>query len=137
MTYTVCCLSEFCEFGDTQQDMIRDRLVYGINDSSIIQKRLLAEPKLPYKKAVELSLVELKLSYKKAVELSLSMEIAAKSMRELRVKQEGHVSQHRIQQGVHQVVNPRSHFGRGGTKAVLTAVPRGGTALRSAGLARM
>ena len=38
-------LSEFCEFGDKLNEMLRDRLVCGINDSRI-QKRLLSEPEL-------------------------------------------------------------------------------------------
>jgi hypothetical protein len=47
-------LSQECEFGDSLEVMIRDRLVFGINDKAI-QKRLLAEPKLTYEKAVELA----------------------------------------------------------------------------------
>ena len=47
-------LSEDCDFGDLLEVMIRDRLVFGINDKAI-QKRLLAEPKLTYKRAVELA----------------------------------------------------------------------------------
>ncbi len=38
-------LLEFCNFGDTLEVMIRDRIVCGINDEAM-QKRLLAEPKL-------------------------------------------------------------------------------------------
>ena len=38
-------LSENCEFGDTLNDMLRDRLVWGIDDSRI-QHRLLAEASL-------------------------------------------------------------------------------------------
>ena len=47
-------LSEYCNFGDTLEVMIRDRLVCGINDDGI-QRRLLAEQDLTYKKAVELA----------------------------------------------------------------------------------
>ena len=47
-------LSTHCEFGDMLEDMLRDRIVCGISDSRI-QRRLLAEPKLTYAKAVELS----------------------------------------------------------------------------------
>lgn len=47
-------LSEHCNFGDSLEAMLRDRLVCGINDGSI-QKRLLAESKLTYQKAVELA----------------------------------------------------------------------------------
>ena len=48
-------LSEHCEFAATLNDMLCDRLVCGINDSRI-QRRLLAEPELNYKKAYELAL---------------------------------------------------------------------------------
>ena len=48
-------LSEHCIFGDSLEDMIHDRLVCGISEETI-QKRLLAEYKLTYKKAVELAL---------------------------------------------------------------------------------
>ncbi|XP_036002862.1 uncharacterized protein K02A2.6-like [Fundulus heteroclitus] len=47
-------LSEHCEFGDVLNDMLRDRLVCGINDDSI-QRRLLSEAKLTYKKALEIA----------------------------------------------------------------------------------
>ena len=48
-------LSEHCTFGDSLEDMIHDRLVCGISEETI-KKRLLAESKLTYKKAVELAL---------------------------------------------------------------------------------
>ena len=47
-------LSEFCEFGATLEDMLRDRLVCGISSSSI-QRRLLAEPELTLQKAQDLA----------------------------------------------------------------------------------
>ena len=47
-------LSEHCDYGDSLNDMIRDRLVCGINDGRI-QRRLLAEAELTYKKAFELA----------------------------------------------------------------------------------
>ena len=46
-------LSEFCNLGEMLEDMIQDRLVCGINDEAM-QKRMLAEPNLTYKRAVEL-----------------------------------------------------------------------------------
>ena len=52
---TLYSLSEHCTFGDSLEDMIRDRLVCGISEETI-QKHLLAESKLTYKKAVELAL---------------------------------------------------------------------------------
>ena len=48
-------LSEHCQFGDTLNDMLRDRIVCGINDQRI-QRRLLAESDLTLAKAMELSL---------------------------------------------------------------------------------
>ena len=65
-------LTEFCNFGASLEEMIRDRLVCGINDSSL-QKWLLAEPVL---------------TYKRAVELALSSETATQSVKELRGKQD-------------------------------------------------
>ena len=42
-------LTEHCEFGDSMDDMLHDRLVCGINDSRL-QRRLLAETSLNFKK---------------------------------------------------------------------------------------
>ena len=64
--------AEFCNFGDTLEAMIRDRLVCGINDTAM-QKRLLSEPSL---------------TYTKAVEIAQATETAAQSLRELRNKPE-------------------------------------------------
>ena len=47
-------LSEHCNFGETLNDMLRDRLVCGINDQRL-QRRLLSEPELPFAKALELA----------------------------------------------------------------------------------
>ena len=47
-------LAEFCNFGHTLEEMLRDRIVCGINDDTI-QCRLLAEPELTYKKVLEIS----------------------------------------------------------------------------------
>ncbi len=47
-------LSEFCEFGDSLEDMLRDRLVCGIASSSI-QRRLLSETELTLVKALDLA----------------------------------------------------------------------------------
>ena len=46
--------SEHCGYGDTLNDMLRERLVCGINDGGI-QRRLLAEPDLTYKKSLDLA----------------------------------------------------------------------------------
>ena len=48
-------LSEHCEFGITLGEMLRDRLVCGVRDIRI-QRRLLAEPKLTLKRALDLPL---------------------------------------------------------------------------------
>ena len=48
------CLAEFCNFGSTLEDMLRDQLVWGISNDAI-QQRLLQEAKLTYKRAVELA----------------------------------------------------------------------------------
>ena len=55
-------LTQHCEFGTFLEDAMRDRLVCGLR-ASHIQKRLLSEPKL---------------TYKRALETALSMEVAAK-----------------------------------------------------------
>lgn len=48
-------LSEHCEFGESLDEMLRDRLVCGVADNRI-QRRLLAEPKLTLKRANEVAL---------------------------------------------------------------------------------
>ena len=63
----LCSLSENCGFGNTLEDMLRDRLVCGICDNAI-QKRLLAEHDL---------------NFAKAVQLAQSMEMAAENVKEL------------------------------------------------------
>ena len=60
---------QHCGFGDSLEDMLRDRLVCGVNDERI-QRRLLAER-------------EVKLDFKRALELVQSMELAEKNSREL------------------------------------------------------
>ena len=47
-------LSEHCEYGETLDDMLRDRLVCGIRDIRV-QRHLLAESKLTLKKAFEMA----------------------------------------------------------------------------------
>ena len=73
-------LTEFCNFGNSLELMIRDRLVCGINDAAI-QTRLLADTELTYDKAVSIALT------------------GTQSVRELRVKQESGVTHQ--QQSVH------------------------------------
>ena len=66
-------LSEFCNFGETFEDMIRDSLICGINDDAM-QKHMLAEPKF---------------TYKRAVELAQSLQWADKNVKELKPKING------------------------------------------------
>ena len=47
-------LAEHCSFGDMLEEMLRDRLVCGINNGTI-QKRLLAEPDLTLTKAISVA----------------------------------------------------------------------------------
>ena len=47
-------LTQHCEFGDSLQDMLRDRLVCGVNDTCL-QRRLLAESSLTFETALKLA----------------------------------------------------------------------------------
>ena len=47
-------LLEHCDFQNTLEEMLRDRLVCGINDEHI-QRMLLAESSLDFKKAMKLA----------------------------------------------------------------------------------
>lgn len=47
-------LAEFCEYGETLDDMLRDRLVCGVNDEKI-QQRLFSEIDLTFARAQQLS----------------------------------------------------------------------------------
>ena len=60
-------LARYCKFKEFLDDSIRDRLVCGIGDGAI-QRRLLAEPKL---------------TFAKAMEIAVSMETAQESLTEL------------------------------------------------------
>ena len=60
-------IAEHCAFGDTLADMIRDRLVCGVNDKNI-QRRLLQEADL---------------TYKTAHDIAIAMESAAKNIYDL------------------------------------------------------
>lgn len=74
-------LSEYCAFGTTLDDMLRDRLVCGINDDHI-QRRLLAEP-------------DDKMTLVRAMALATAMETAAKDVVALQLKGEGAI--HKLQ----------------------------------------
>ena len=58
---------EFCNYGETLDKMLRDRLVWGVRDASI-QKKLLGES--------ELNLM-------KVIQLAQSMEMAERYLREM------------------------------------------------------
>ncbi len=47
-------LTEHCSYGTALEEMLRDRIVGGINDERL-QRRLLAEPELTFTKAVDLA----------------------------------------------------------------------------------
>lgn len=47
-------VAEHCEFGESLNDMLRDRLVCGINDQRL-QRRLLSESKLSFSQALEIA----------------------------------------------------------------------------------
>ena len=70
-------LSEHCDFGAVL-DMLRDRLVCGINNDAI-QRRLLGEPP--------------PLSFKKALEMSQGMEMATNNAKDIQSGQIGSPSQ--------------------------------------------
>ena len=97
-------LTEYCNFGDTLEVMIRDHLVCGINDAAI-QKRLLGESTL---------------TYEKAVEIALNTVTAAQSTRELRVKPEDGVSSQPSPSVVHKTTAataaPTASSGQSSTK---------------------
>ena len=50
----LCSLAEFCNFRQTLEAMLCDCIVCGINDD-VIQRRLLAEPGLTFKKSLEIA----------------------------------------------------------------------------------
>ena len=51
----LCSIAEYCNFGDSLETMLRDRLVCGINDDCIQQKSLSEETGLTLKSAVKLA----------------------------------------------------------------------------------
>ena len=64
-------LTEYCNFGGTLKMMLRDRLVWRVNDEKI-QNRLLSETGL---------------TYQKALSLAQRLETAAQNLKELQQKQ--------------------------------------------------
>ncbi len=67
-------LSEHCQFGDGLNDTLRDRLVCGISQESI-QKRLLSEADLTFKRAVEIA-VAMETAARDAVELRSGVKVS-------------------------------------------------------------
>ena len=63
-------LAQWCKFGDTLDDMLRDHLVCGVNKETI-QRRLLGESEL---------------TLKKALEIVQGLEAAARNVREIRTQ---------------------------------------------------
>lgn len=66
-------LAEHCEFGDTLNDTLQDRLVCGLRCEGI-QKRLLTESNLTLQRAIELS-VAMELAAKEAQQLSSNSKV--------------------------------------------------------------
>ena len=73
-------LAEFCNFGAVLEDMLRDRLVCGINDEAI-QRRLLGESQL---------------TYRKAMEIAQNQERAEKNVKELRASSKRETESQRV-----------------------------------------
>ena len=71
-------LSEHYNFGKTLENMIRDRLVCGVKNESI-QRRLLSEPELTHKKAVEIA-VALETSAKQVKSLDAKNDIEGRPL---------------------------------------------------------
>ena len=86
-------LAQWCKFGDTLDDMLRDRLVCGVNEETI-QRRLLAEAGL---------------TLKKSPEIAQGLEAAARNVREIQRKP-GELTNAagRFQTEVHEVSRQRS-----------------------------
>ena len=68
-------LPEHCDYGNTLESMLRDRLVCG-NRNNRVQRRLLAEPNLTFQKAFDIAQVHV-------------AELASKSARDLQWSREG------------------------------------------------
>ena len=75
-------LGEHCGYGDQLNDMVRDRLVCGIGDVRI-QRRLLQETEL---------------TYRKAYEIAQAMEVTTKNMEDLKKAIPAHQSVQRLNQ---------------------------------------
>jgi len=79
-------LAEYCNFGDRLEEMLRDRLVCGVNEVKI-QRRLLAEANLTYKTAVDIA-IGMEVASRNAQELqhSADMKTAGQDVNRLRAE---------------------------------------------------
>ena len=102
-------LSVSCNFGPVLDDMLRDRLVCGINDDQM-QERLLSEPKL---------------TLEKATKIAHSVESAVQNVRQLQSVQPMQESR----EGVHKVGSSPLHTRE---KSAITCYPCGKTGHQSA-----
>lgn len=71
-------LAEHCEFGYNLNDALRDRLVCGLSSESI-QKKLLTESTLTYKKAVDMAM-SMEAVSRESQHLSNSLKVNAMSL---------------------------------------------------------
>ena len=107
-------LTEHCNFGGVLEDMLRDRLVCGINDDRM-QRRLLCTPS------------ETTLNFKKAYEIAVGMETATKNAKDI---QQGSLTlewnQMSDQQKVYKVNEIINTQGRDNSGALLNCYRCGG-----------
>ena len=93
-------LAEHCQFGDTLELMLRDKLVCAINDEAI-QKRLLSEREL---------------TFEKALRTAQGMEAAAKNLKELHQEGRGVEELEGVDQGGTRTVGQEEGHRRGRKK---------------------
>ena len=74
-------LAQHCDYGETLNDMLRDRLVCGINDDRI-QRRLLSESSLQFQKAWEMARA-MELAEKNVKDIQKNTEIVSVSPAQL------------------------------------------------------
>ena len=91
-------LAEHCNYRDSLNDMLRVRLVCGVNDQRV-QRRLLAEADL---------------TFQKAYDIAIAMEAAERNARELQ-------GTARVQEDVHRVYIHAEERGRGSRRRKVLA----------------
>ena len=77
-------LAQYCNFGASLTDLLRDRIVCGINDDHV-QRKLLSEKSL---------------TFEKALELAVSLEMARKNVSELQASVTPHTTVNRLVKAV-------------------------------------